>query len=88
MSDDLRPEYDLSKLKGGVRGKYLNRPPLDFVTYCPHCHTPVVSVEIRKLYDGVAYYYCEHCKLYWSRKGNPLTEEQAVNMKREEVFEL
>jgi hypothetical protein len=20
--DDLRPEYDLSKLKGGVRGKY------------------------------------------------------------------
>jgi hypothetical protein len=21
--DDLRPEYDLSKLKGGVRGKYL-----------------------------------------------------------------
>jgi hypothetical protein len=23
--DDLRPEYDLSKLKGGVRGKYLER---------------------------------------------------------------
>jgi hypothetical protein len=23
--DDLRPEYDLSKLKGGVRGKYLKR---------------------------------------------------------------
>jgi hypothetical protein len=23
--DDLRPEYDLSKLKGGVRGKYLHR---------------------------------------------------------------
>ena len=23
--DDLRPEYDLSKLKGGVRGKYLGR---------------------------------------------------------------
>jgi hypothetical protein len=23
VSDDLRPEYDLSKLKGGVRGKYL-----------------------------------------------------------------
>ncbi len=22
--DDLRPEYDLSKLKGGVRGKYLD----------------------------------------------------------------
>ena len=21
--DDLRPEYDLSKLKGGIRGKYL-----------------------------------------------------------------
>ena len=21
-NDDLRPEYDLSKLKGGVRGKY------------------------------------------------------------------
>ena len=24
-SDDLRPEYDLSKLKGGVRGKYAKR---------------------------------------------------------------
>jgi hypothetical protein len=23
--DDLGPEYDLSKLKGGVRGKYLER---------------------------------------------------------------
>ncbi len=25
MTDDLRPEYDLSKLKGGVRGKYVKR---------------------------------------------------------------
>lgn len=24
-SDDLRPEYDLSKLKGGMRGKYAKR---------------------------------------------------------------
>lgn len=24
-SDDLRPEYDLSKLTGGVRGKYYDR---------------------------------------------------------------
>jgi hypothetical protein len=24
-SDDLRPEYDLSQLKGGVRGKYYRR---------------------------------------------------------------
>jgi hypothetical protein len=24
-SDDLRPEYDLSQLKGGVRGKYYER---------------------------------------------------------------
>ena len=24
-SDDLRPEYDLSRLKGGVRGKYYRR---------------------------------------------------------------
>ena len=23
--DDLRPEYDLTKLKGGVRGKHLQR---------------------------------------------------------------
>ena len=23
--DDLRPEYDLSKLKGGIRGKYAQR---------------------------------------------------------------
>jgi hypothetical protein len=25
IEDDLRPEYDLSKLKGGVRGKYAKR---------------------------------------------------------------
>jgi len=25
MSDELRPEYDLAKLKGGVRGKYAKR---------------------------------------------------------------
>ena len=25
LSDDLRPEYDLSKLKGAVRGKYAKR---------------------------------------------------------------
>jgi len=25
LDDDLRPEYDLSKLEGGVRGKYANR---------------------------------------------------------------
>jgi hypothetical protein len=25
MEDELRPEYDLSKLKGKVRGKYVKR---------------------------------------------------------------
>ena len=25
VNDELRPEYDLSKLKGGVRGKYAQR---------------------------------------------------------------
>jgi hypothetical protein len=25
MNDDLRPEYDLSQLKGGVRGKYASK---------------------------------------------------------------
>lgn len=25
LRDELRPEYDLSKLKGGVRGKYASR---------------------------------------------------------------
>ena len=25
MKDDLRPEYDLTKLKGGVRGKFYQR---------------------------------------------------------------
>jgi hypothetical protein len=25
LSDDLRPEYDVSQLKGGVRGKYYRR---------------------------------------------------------------
>lgn len=25
QNDELRPEYDLAKLKGGVRGKYAKR---------------------------------------------------------------
>jgi hypothetical protein len=25
LADELRPEYDLSKLKGGIRGKYAKR---------------------------------------------------------------
>jgi hypothetical protein len=25
MNDELRPEYDLSKLKGGVKGKYASK---------------------------------------------------------------
>lgn len=25
LEDDLRPEYDLSKIKGGVKGKYVDR---------------------------------------------------------------
>jgi len=25
MDDELRPDYDLSQLKGGVRGKYVQR---------------------------------------------------------------
>jgi hypothetical protein len=25
MADELRPEYDFSKLKGGVRGKYVKQ---------------------------------------------------------------
>jgi hypothetical protein len=25
LEDDLRPEYDFSKMKGGVRGKYVDR---------------------------------------------------------------
>jgi hypothetical protein len=25
LEDDLRPEYDFSKMKGGVRGKYVER---------------------------------------------------------------
>lgn len=25
MNDELRPEYDLSRMKGGVRGKYAKR---------------------------------------------------------------
>lgn len=66
----------------------MKRLPLDFATYCPHCHTPVIGVEIRELYDGLAYYFCEQCKLHWSRKGAPLTKKQAVNIKREEIFEL
>lgn len=25
LEDDLRPEYDFSKMKGGIRGKYVDR---------------------------------------------------------------
>jgi len=61
MSNDLRPEYDLSQLKGGVRGKYYKRamagtnPVLiepDLVKTFPD--TDSVNRALRLLLDAVS----------------------------------
>jgi hypothetical protein len=38
--DDLRPEYDASVLKGGVRGKYLAR-------YCAGTNLALLAPDVR-----------------------------------------
>ena len=38
--DDLRPEYDSSELKGGVRGKYLER-------YCQGTNLALLAPDVR-----------------------------------------
>ena len=38
--DDLRPEYDASVLKGGVRGKYLER-------YCAGTNLALLAPDVR-----------------------------------------
>ncbi|MGA2062175.1 MAG: hypothetical protein ABSG67_16955 [Thermoguttaceae bacterium] len=60
LNDELRPEYDLSKLKGGVRGKYAKRfkagtnlvllPP-DVAKYFPN--DEAVNSALRSLVDIV-----------------------------------
>ena len=44
-SDDLRPEYDASVLKGGVRGKYLER-------YRAGTNLALLAPDVRGISDG------------------------------------
>ena len=44
ICDDLRPEYDLSKLKGGVRGKYY-RQALDGKN---QIHSEIAPCDLRR----------------------------------------
>jgi hypothetical protein len=39
-NDDLRPEYDLSELKGGVRGKHLD-------AYCKGTNLVLLAPDVR-----------------------------------------
>jgi hypothetical protein len=57
-ADELRPEYDLSMLKGGARGKYLNQAPAgsnlmpieaDLAEVCPDAEP--VNRALRLLVD-------------------------------------
>ncbi len=43
QDDDLRPEYDLSELRGGVRGKYLDR-------YRAGTNLALLTPEVRKAF--------------------------------------
>jgi hypothetical protein len=43
QEDDLRPEYDLSTLKGGVRGKHLDR-------YRAGANLALLAPEVRKAF--------------------------------------
>ena len=64
---------------------------------CPHCNADLrdpkgppfkreMGIQIRGLYDGVAYYQCPECQGAFSRKGTPMTPEQAKNIDRDEIF--
>jgi hypothetical protein len=43
MADELRPEYDLAKLKGGVRGKYAKR-------FCRGTNLVLLAPDIAKYF--------------------------------------
>jgi hypothetical protein len=64
---------------------------------CPHCHMDLrdpdgppfkleMGVEIRGLYDGVAFQQCPKCEGAWTRKGTPLTRSEVLSLNRDEIF--
>lgn len=90
------PRCNLTPLKmveGWGADWHIYRSPLN----CPHCNADLrdpqgppfkleIGIEIRGLYDGVAYYQCPECKGAFSRKGTPMTEDQVKNIGRDDIF--
>jgi hypothetical protein len=75
--DDLRPEYDLSKLKGGVRGKYVQRVKRgtnlillspDVAEYFPDEQS--VNTALRSLV-GIAKARVQHTRAKPTRRADP-----------------
>ncbi len=62
-SDDLRPEYDLSKLTGGVRGKYYER-------YKQGTNVVLLEPDIAKVFRDSATVN-EALRQYLSEHGKP-----------------
>ena len=63
---------------------------------CPHCNSDLrdrengppfkreIGIEVRGLYDGVAYFSCPDCGGKFSRKGTPL--QNNCNLTRKDIF--
>ena len=63
--------------------------------HCPHCKMNLrdfydnpleVGVEIRQLYDGVAYWHCPLCGGAWTRQGTPLSKQETRELTRGDIF--
>ena len=93
MSKHNRTYLDMVQFYGARWHEY------DGVTTCPHCSfdlrseqgppfSVAIGVEVRGLYDGVAYYECPSCSGNWSRKGTPLSKKQALSMRNTDIFRI
>lgn len=47
INDELRPEYDLTKLKGGIKGKYVER-------YREETNVVVLEPEVARVFPSSA----------------------------------
>ncbi len=77
MKDELRREYDLTKLKGGIRGKYVTR-------YRTGTNLVLLSPEIAKYFPDEV---CEQSAAKLDSCGERLNEARdKVNARRASAF--
>ena len=45
---------------------------------CPKCGGKATAVEVAEIYDGIAYFRCEPCKVKWHRFGKDQPHRRAA----------